>query len=96
MATHLPAKIVVTFEHRVDGGLRAYSDDVPSFFLSHSDRATLLSDVKPALERTLSYMLGSPVVVEELFTLHEQLAELQNGPLPTTREYVAHRVLKMG
>jgi hypothetical protein len=40
-------------------------------------------------------MLGSPVVVEEL-TLREQLAELQNEPLPTTREYITHRAPKMG
>jgi hypothetical protein len=41
-------KIVVTFERRADGGLRAHSDDVPGFVLSHSDQAAVRSDVNTA------------------------------------------------
>jgi hypothetical protein len=73
----LPAKLTVIFERREDGGLRAYSDDVPGFVLSHSDPKAVLKDVKPALEQILSHLLGVDVVVE-------QLAET----IPTQREYV--------
>jgi hypothetical protein len=59
MRTHIPAKVVVTFEHRGDGGLRAYSDDVPGFVLSHADSVAVLDDVKPALEGILSHMFGA-------------------------------------
>ena len=63
MNTRLPVKIVVTLEHREDGGLYAYSDDVPGFVLSHSDPEAVLANVKPALEGILSYMFNGPVAV---------------------------------
>jgi hypothetical protein len=78
---NLPAKIVINFEHRADGGLTVYSDDVPGFVLSHVDSTAVLSDVKPALERILSHMFGVKVVVEEL-------SHLRTEPIPTQREYV--------
>jgi hypothetical protein len=83
-------KIVVVFESRADGGLRAYSDDVPGFVLSHSDSKALLNDVKPALESILSSMFKEPVVVEELSHLHEELAGLFEKPSRRRekREYV--------
>ena len=56
-------KVVVTFERRADGGLRAYSDDVPGFVLSHSDQAAVLDDVKPALEKILSHMFDGQVMI---------------------------------
>ena len=59
-------KIVVTFEGREDGGLRADSDDVPGFVLSHSDPDAVLRNVKPALEGILSNLLKEPVALEEL------------------------------
>ena len=59
-------QIVVTFEGREDGGLKAYSDDVPGFVLSHFVPDAVLKDVKPALEGILSRWLKEPVVVEEL------------------------------
>ncbi len=73
-----PVKFTVTFERREDGGLRAYSEDVPGFVLSHSDPQALFADMKPALERILSHRLGAPVMVE-------QFAET----IPTQRKYVA-------
>jgi hypothetical protein len=91
MSARLPAKVVVTFERRADGGLRAYSDDVPGFVLSHTDALAVLDDVKPALEGILSHMFGAPVVVEELSRLHEQLSGLldeQRKLIPAQREYV--------
>jgi len=78
MNARLPAKFVVTFEPREDGGLRAWSNDVPGFVLSHSDAMAVLADVKPALETILSHLYGEPVQVE-------QLAET----IPTQRQYVA-------
>ena len=60
------AKIIVTFERRDDGGLRAYSDDVPGFVLSHRDADAVLADVKPALEGILSHIYGAQIVVEDL------------------------------
>ena len=77
-------KIVVTLEAREDGGLYAYSDDVPGFVLSHSNPDAVLADVKPALEGILSHMLDGPVVVEELYRLHETQRD------PSVREYAAH------
>ncbi len=96
MHPHLPAKVVVTFERRGDGGLRAYSDDVPGFVLSHTDPLAVLDDVKPALEGILTHTFGSRVLVEELSRLQDQLAGLQlaglpneqRQPIPTQREYV--------
>jgi hypothetical protein len=91
MRTHIPAKVVVTFERRGDGGLRAYSDDVPGFVLSHADSVAVLDDVKPALEGILSHMFGARVLVEELSRLHDQPSGLlneQRRPIPTQREYV--------
>jgi hypothetical protein len=78
MKARLPAKFIVNFERREDGGLRAWSDDVPGFVLSHSDPKAVLEDVKPALEAILSHVYGTPVVVEEL----------ARQPMPTQREYV--------
>jgi hypothetical protein len=77
-------KIVVTLEEREDGGLYAYSDDVPGFVLSHSNRAAVLADVTLALEGILSHMLSERVVVEELYRLREM------EPNPSMREYAAH------
>lgn len=68
------AWIVVTFEPRSDGGMRAYSDDVPGFVLSHADPKAVLADVKPALEGILSHIYGAPVVVEQLSPLREYLS----------------------
>jgi hypothetical protein len=91
--TTVAMKIVVTFETRPDGGLRAYSDDVPGFVLSSSDRVALIGDVKPALEKILSHMFKEPVVVEELSHLHEEVSGLHEKPFlkRERREYVTHR-----
>lgn len=87
------AKIVVTFERRDDGGLRAYSDDVPGFVLSHHDARAVVADVKPALETILSEMLHSRVLVEPLPSLADELEEagiINEIPTKrrTQREYV--------
>jgi hypothetical protein len=90
------AKIVVTFETREDGGLRAYSSDVPGFVLSHKDPLAVIRDVPPALSRILSAMWGVevhadllPHVGEEFdgATPSAQSAEYYAGK---ARDYVAH------
>ena len=93
------AKITVTFEERPDGGLRAYSDDVPGFVLSHSDPQAVMDDVKPALEAILSEMLDAEVVVDELNELADVLDKIKPKPkrrlradsfqLQRRREYVS-------
>jgi hypothetical protein len=89
-------KIVVMFEKRADGGLRAYSDDVPGFVLSHNDASAVLNDVKPALEVILSHMFEGKIIVSLLPRLRERLAEagiMDAGDqwIPPTQEYVTHR-----
>ena len=66
-------KIIVSFEGREDGGLKAYSDDLPDFVLSHSDPKAVLKDVKSALEGILSCLFKEPVVLEELSVPDHQL-----------------------
>lgn len=48
-------KVVVIFERRPDGGLRAYSDDVPGLVLSGSNPEAVFADVIPALETLFKY-----------------------------------------
>lgn len=60
------AKIVVKFERRDDGGLRAFSDDVPGFVLSNPDPHIVLDDIVPTLECMLSAMWGLKVVASRL------------------------------
>ena len=58
-----PLLIHVHFEARSDGGLRAWSDDVPGFALSHSNPALVLADVEPVLEVMLSEWCKRPIKV---------------------------------
>ena len=87
-------KIVVSFERRDDGGLRAYSNDVPGFVLSHSDPLAVIKDVAPVLERILSAMWGVAVKAAPLPHVGEPS---ENEEIPESvvryaghREYVAH------
>jgi hypothetical protein len=66
-------EITVIFERRQDGGLRAYSDDVPGFVLSHSNVELLLRDVQPALEGILSHLHGKPVRTVLIGDLKDEL-----------------------
>ena len=69
------AKVVVAFERRNDGGLRAYSNDVPGFVLSHSDPTAVIRDVGPALEVILSAMWGVKVKASMLPQVGEEIEE---------------------
>ena len=66
-------KFDVIFEKREDGGLMAYSEDVPGFTLSHSDSCAVFNDVKPSLEFILSKMYKSRVVVAPLHAIRSDL-----------------------
>lgn len=88
-------KVVVCFERRPDGGLRAWSDGIPGLVLSHRNVDRLLDDVAPALETLLSEQFGGRVVAAPLDDLRAQLEdggviESRAMHLPTKREYVAH------
>jgi hypothetical protein len=99
-ASHRPLndyfKVIVSLERRSDGGLRAFSDDVPGFVLSHSDPRLVVADIKPALERILSEMFEGKVLVEELPRLLEKVIRAEAAEdasvFTLTREYVTHRI----
>lgn len=88
-------KITVCFEARPDGGLRAYSDDVPGLVLSSMDIDGVLEDVTQALEVILSARLGESIEVEPLRDIREALEDsgivAPQRFIPGPREYVAIR-----
>lgn len=88
-------KITVSFESRGDGGLRAWSDDVPGFVLSHRDASALIADIKPALDVILSARLGEEVTTEPLGNVRAMLEDsglvIPEVPFASIREYVALR-----
>jgi len=66
-------RIFVNFERRDDGGLRAWSDDVPGLILSHTDIDGVLEDVVTALGVMLSEQLGHPVEARPVVDIREWL-----------------------
>lgn len=88
-------KLTVCFEVRPDGGLRAYSDDVPGLVLSSTDIDGVLEDVTEALKVILSERLNANVKIEPLEDIRDALENkgivarprIVSGP----REYVAIR-----
>jgi hypothetical protein len=82
MASRFPADcgLVVRFKPREDGGLIATCDEVPNFYLSHSDAAAVQADVIPALEVILSAMYGVPMQVRSLPRPEEALG--RQIPMP--------------
>lgn len=97
MATERPSrsyKIVVHFERRGDGGLRAWSDQVPGFVLSHSSVDGILADVQPALEGILSAQLGEKIITTPLSDIRADLEAcgvlpIKPGAMPDQVEYAA-------
>ena len=89
---HDMLKITVRFEQREDGGLRAWSEDIPGFILSHSDAQAVLEDVEPALEVMLSAKYECAVKVFRL-TPPEQFEMTHEFPIPAfmipQREYAS-------
>ncbi len=88
-------KLTVCFERRPDGGLRAWSDDVPGLVLSHADVDSLLADVPEALKVILSHQWQSEADVQPLGDIREALQNhglvTPPGFVPGLREYVATR-----
>lgn len=82
MASQYPQEcgLVVRFEPREDGGLIATCEQVPNFYLSHSDAEAVRADVIPALEVILSAWYEMPMRVRELPPPDESLG--QQLPMP--------------
>lgn len=57
-------RVTVFFSVREDGGLRAWSNDVPELVLSHADPRRVLADVPVALGQILSGRHGRVVRVD--------------------------------
>jgi hypothetical protein len=68
-------KVSVEFECREDGGLRAYSKDVPGFVLSNRDCDVVLAGVVPVLETILSEMFNGRVRVKQLMDVRDRLED---------------------
>jgi len=87
-------KVTVCFERRPDGGLRAYSDDVPGLVLSHTDVDGVLADVTEALKVILSHRLQAAIDVKPLSNIREALEDhgivAPAGFVPGPKEYVAN------
>lgn len=85
-------KVVVAFESREDGGIRAYSDDVPGLVLSSDDIEGLIEDVPTALSACLSHTLGAKVSVEPLAGIREALNRIpvKISKAPGPKEFLAH------
>lgn len=85
-------KVTVCFEQRDDGGLRAYSEEVPGLVLSHTDIDGVLADVTEALRVILSHKFHTPVDVRPLANLREALEDNgivpPKGFVPGPKEYV--------
>jgi len=82
-------KVTVTFEPRPDGGLRAFSDDVPGFVLSHRDHTAVIADVETALSVILSEMWGTPVEADLLTPVRDH-APIEFVHAVRSLEFVAH------
>ncbi len=89
-------KVTVCFEQRSDGGLRAWSEDVPGLVLSSANVDGVLADVQAALKVILSHTFQANVDVEPLGNIREALES--NGLIapkgfisPGAKEYVAYR-----
>jgi hypothetical protein len=85
---HRTFKVTVCFEARPDGGLRAYSDDVPGLVLSSMDVDGVLQDVTEALRIILSERLKTDVEVEPLPDIREAL---ENNGIVEPRKFVPGR-----
>jgi hypothetical protein len=86
-------KVTVCFEPRPEGGLRAWSDDVPGLVLSHTDVDGVIEDVVEALRVILSYKFNTEIDVRPLGNIREALEDngivAPRGFVPGPKEYVA-------
>jgi len=91
--TNRSFKLTVCFEKRSDGGLRAWSEDVPGLVLSHTSVDDLLEDVTSALQVILSHRVRAEIEVKPLEDIREMLENkgiiAPRGFVPGPKEYVA-------
>lgn len=83
-----PFNIDVRFEHREDGGLRAYADSLPGFCISNADPEMVIAEIPAVLEVILSGMMGVRVAVTPMVDVKEMLG-LSEPLLPA---YLCDRV----
>lgn len=81
--------IEVVLQAREDGGLRAWSPQLPMFILSHSDPMAVLQDVVPALETMLSEREKCRMVVTGMTREDPDWARDISIPPKTRRHYAA-------
>lgn len=83
--------VTIRLEPREDGGLRAYTDDVPGFVLSDNDPDAVMRDIIPALELLVRQNLN--LNVKFRFAQTPQALKTQKmadrPAAPTNRYYVA-------
>lgn len=95
MLTERPSwsyRLVVHFERREDGGLRAWCDQVPGFVLSNRNADAVLADIQPALEGIMSAQLGRQIITTRLSDFRSDLEAcgvLDPQPIPDHQEYAA-------
>lgn len=86
-------KVIVQFAKREDGGIRAWSDDVPGLVLSSNNIEGLLDDIRSAIEVILGHQLGCKVSARPLRPAGEMGQNSQTDSCfftkPTKREFVA-------
>lgn len=92
-------RLTVRFVKRDDGGLRAYCEAVPGFYLSGLDRRAVMRDVAPALAALMKANLDIPVRVYPLgygiYQLDEKSASDVSEPSDEAeyeRDYLIERV----
>ena len=87
-------KITVNFEGRADGGLRAWSEEIPGLVLSHANVDELLADVPVAIQTIISHMVNREILVSPLGDIRELLEDhgvvAPKVTVPRSRDYVAH------
>jgi len=59
-------RLTVRFVKRSDGGLRAFCEHVPGFYLSSANRQAVVRDVVPALETLVKANFGVDATVSPL------------------------------
>ena len=89
-------KVTVVIERRADGGLYAYSDDVPGFVLSHIDPRAVVDDIEPALGEILSEKLGHKVTIKPIIDLREALIRDGMHRRASLRAHHSSRVCNRG
>jgi hypothetical protein len=84
-----PLTIEVVLQAREDGGLRAWSPQLPMFILSHPDPMEVLKDVVPALETMLSARESCRMIVTGMIRREPDWVNDISVPPVTRRTYAA-------